>query len=131
MTWKRFSRFLFLLAVFFSLCFSVWGNDPEEMTDLEILTELKQNLEYREKLISLRETSLTMRSEALQKREDNLQMREQSLIGIETFSQSLRKELEKKRNSDYWRGFLAGSVVGFAGGSAIGGFIGFKIGINY
>lgn len=130
MKWKVSLRSLFLLVVFCVACSLAYGNDLAEMTDLEILTELKTNLDARESLIVSRETDLSLREARLSQRETDLQTREESLIAIGSFSQSLRDELKQKRNSDYWRGFAHGSATGFFVGSAAGGYLGFKIGVN-
>lgn len=122
-------RFCLSLVVFLLVVFSAWGedHDPAEMSDAEILTELIQNLEAREKALNERETLLSERKILLDERASLLTEREQSLIAIETFSQSLRSELKATKRTDFWRGFGVGSALGLAAGGIGGIYIGGSI----
>lgn len=114
---------LYWLSVPVSLIYSV---HVEEMTNEEILTELEQNLTARENRLNERENRLNQRENQLNQREQILDKREQALTVIENYFGNLKDDLK----SEYTRGFLEGSILGFSLGTVAGAWGGFRLGVT-
>ncbi len=139
---KKYAFLLLLWAVSYLLFCQenevIWA--MEEMTDAEIIAELMTNLESREILANERELILNEREQSLNQRELKLNLKEDSIINrenlqsekeksstvIETYWQNLKDD----KRSDYWTGFLHGSLTGIPLGFISGGYVGIKIGIT-
>lgn len=130
---KKLKHFLLALLLLLSAYCSLYSDpkpDPATMTEAQILAELKVNLEKRKAILDERETELTQREQRLTERETDFQKRQESWNEINNFSQSLRKEIQQKNRSEYWRGFRDGAAVGGSAGLFLGGYAGLRIGIR-
>lgn len=124
MLWKNFILFLLLLLPL-SLVYSELPS-PGEMTELEILDELRENLKIRKSLLNQREQNLNERENRLNQREMDLNERETSWTEIHNYWMNYAEDNKKKQKSEFWKGFLFGSGVGFLAGESTGIYFGLK-----
>ena len=134
---------LLLLLLFVVLLQPLFSDlpSPEGMTETEIITELSENLNLREKALNERELNLDSKENSLNQREiflnqtetflnsreTYLKQREKSWIEINNYWKSYAAEMREKAKSEFWKGFLLGSGTGFFIGETSGIYFGLKL----
>lgn len=134
---------LFLLSVLSLPIFS----EPDMQRQIQLLKKLQANLtEQQEILIADRaefeqdkkelkqtESALNQKEQELNDREADLNQEKIDLNEDRILLQTMREfyqSYKKTLRAEYWKGFLAGSLIGFTVGTGTGAYAGFSLGVR-